>query len=562
MRIYKERRAFLSSASQSGGDEDCKEDELQFHPQSSRFKDKGLMTTRRGHRNRRDVQERLALAPLARFRSQGGQLPRSGGQKLEAPTFFDKATEHSQSKRGNRDVYSKSQRGVTQGGPNLEPVRNNNMQADNQENSHIANFELMDTTIVIYGLSGIMCELETVKSKTPRKFGRSKDASLSTSQSSSLESRNWSASTTSSMDVSATIEGMLIENDLNPTTALVSLTTHTISSDTAYETFLASIPLHRPSISRSKAKYTALWSAFLNDDASRKTRENSSFEVVRCMQESNNENSAGTLGSKYVHETVELQLNLSRGTEMIRLGSASLVLSGEEEVEVRTNIPTKRAEDSKQISMQKLKRKPKSANNYGYFSDDLTRRYFLDENATLRIGVQAISQAAKEMAAERQRMLEKMEREKQRKETKQANRHKELRERMERVTMENTKRRLQMKKQIVFSEFDDESEKLADGRKQVHSAETSQDFLPRSLLCSMPAMLCSSRPHTVVVAKEAKAQMPLDEVALPDDYGYQSMQSTRLSSVSYATYDSQFESDSSEWESGIESYYSDQGYSF
>lgn len=492
------------------------------------------MTTRAGHRGRRYGEERPALAPIERYKSQREQQP-SGRQKPEPPLFFDKSStdyNHAAPESYNRDSQDQSQK---------------------------KNFDLMDTTIVVYGLSGIMCEKELTKPKTPRRFGRSKDSSWS-SPIRTLDSRNWSASTISSADISATMEGMLIENDLNPTTALVSLTTHTLSSDTAFETFLPSIPLHRPSITGSKAKYTALWSAFMDDDSS---REQSSFELVRCMQESNNENAVGNLGSKYVHETVELQLSLSRGTEMIHLGTASLVLSGEEEVEVKMNIPTKRTEH-KQASKQKVKTKGKRANKYGYFSDDLTRRYFLDENATFRIGVQAISQAAKEMAAEqekmREKMREKMEREKKRKEDKEPNRLKELRERMERITMENTKRRLQMDRQIVFSEVDNENEKPTGHRKQKQTTGTSQSFLPSSLLCSMPGMLCSPQPQPVAMTKRRNTQQPIDAVTLPDDYGYQSMESV-VSSVSYSTFESESDSES-EWESGIESYYSDQEYSF
>jgi hypothetical protein len=455
------------------------------------------MTTRGGHRGGRYGEERPALAPIEKYKSQREQQP-SGRQTPEPPPFFDK--------------YSADY--------------------NSQDQSQKTNFELMDTTIVVYGLSGIMCEEELTKPKTPRRFGRSKDSSIR-----SLDSRTWSASTVSSMDISATMEGMLLENDLNPTTALVSLTFHTDSSNTAFETFLPSIPLHRPSITGFKAKYTALWSAFIDDDSS---REQSSFELVRCMQESNNENAAGNLGSKYVHETVELQLSLSRGTEMIHLGTASLVLSGEQEVEMKMNISTKRTEH-KQASKQKLKTKGKRANKYGYFSDDLSRRYFLDENATFRIGVQEISKAAKEMAAEREKMREKKEREKKRKEDKEPN-FKELRERMERVTMENTKRRLQMDRQIVFSEFDNENEK-----------PTGRSFLLPSLLCGLPGMLCSPEPQPVTMTKRRNTRQPVDAVTLPDDYGYQSMESV-MSSVSRLTFES--ESDS-EWEWGIDSYDSD-----
>ena len=100
-------------------------------------------------------------------------------------------------------------------------------------------------------------------------------------------------------------------------------------------------------------------------------------------------------GGKYEHETVEVLISLCRGTELIRIGSAHLVLSGEEEGEVKMNLPTKQLE-RKTASKQKLKAKPRKANKYGYFSNDFSRRYFLNENATLRVGVRVVSQKEQE----------------------------------------------------------------------------------------------------------------------------------------------------------------------
>eukprot|EP00980_Cylindrotheca_fusiformis_P003304 scaffold743_cov117-Cylindrotheca_fusiformis.AAC.23 len=525
------------------------------------------MKTRENYRGRQSGEERRALAPLERLDSRRGELGASASQ----PPFFYKSTGFSQTRKpvrtDSRDIQHRGQK--EQPSADLRHERSHKSWVQDkfshdskhhtglqQDNAQVAQFDLMDITIVIYGLSGILCEKETIKPKTTRKFGSSKDFMLG-SESRSIDSKTWSGSTITSGDIAYTKDAIQHDYCLEETTTLVSLTTHTLFSDTAFETFLPSIPLHRPTTSGPRTKYTALWPAFLSDGVSENSWENSTFEIVRCMQASNTDDFTGSLGSKYVHETVELQLNLSRGTEMVHLGSASLVLSGEEEVEIRTNVPTKRAEHKNETSKHKLKKLGKGANKYGYFSDDLTSRFCLDENATLRIGVQVVSQAAKEMTIARERTREKLERERKIKEKKE-NRIKELRERMERVTMENTKRRLQMRKQIVFSQYDNEKEDTASHGNDENSLKRSQSFLPPSLLCGMPGMMCSPRPKNVAFSKESESQTSQDRSTLPDDTIHRNTQSA-ASTVSYTTNESE---SYSEWETTIDSLISDQGYSF
>jgi hypothetical protein len=69
------------------------------------------------------------------------------------------------------------------------------------------------------------------------------------------------------------------------------------------------------------------------------------------------------------------------------------------------NVPANRIlQKSKKINLKKLKSKARSkSNKCGYFSADLTRRYYLDENATVRVGVRAIPQDALKIAEERGR---------------------------------------------------------------------------------------------------------------------------------------------------------------
>ena len=111
------------------------------------------------------------------------------------------------------------------------------------------------------------------------------------------------------------------------------------------------------------------------------------------------------VGSTYVHEKVELNINLSRGTELIRLGTASLVISGEEEGEILINVPAKAfVHKSKNMNKKKFKKgKAIKSNKYGYFANDLTRRYSLEENATLRVGIRVIPQDTLDIAEAREK---------------------------------------------------------------------------------------------------------------------------------------------------------------
>ncbi|CAJ1954306.1 unnamed protein product [Cylindrotheca closterium] len=417
--------------------------------------------------------------------------------------------------------------------------------------------DIVDTTIVIYGLSGIMCEKEIEEPKASKSmFGRNKSKGLppaATFQTRSMDSKNWSSSTLSS-SVGSEDGGLFAESDSNPVTALVSITTSYSAHNMDYETFLPSIPLHCPSINDLTGRYTALWPAFMEGEAA---KDQSSFNIVRTMQESRDENGKGHLDSKYMHETVELSLSLSMGTELIPLGTAAIVISGEEEIEVKMNVPA-RASEQKQHRKHKKKSKTKCFNKDGYFSSDLTKRYFLEENATLRIGVQVITEKAKKKLEKEQRKQDKIEEkikqkkwlleqaEKQREE--EANRLKELRARMERVTMENTKRRLRMKREIYHSNFDDELD--GEPTQHLNSKTRSTSFAP-SLMCAMPNMLCAEE---ATIENRGKSYTPTESLA--DDYEYAGLEST-VSSVSHSMYESEMGSGSS---TENETYFTDYEY--
>lgn len=252
--------------------------------------------------------------------------------------------------------------------------------------------EEMNINIVIYGLSGVMCEHHKETVTTPIFGIRDKS------------SKGDSSASTQSTDPVSSEELTVLSNINAPTTAVVSYRKKAYSSQTALETFLPSIPLKYPTKSNgSKYRYHASWpceQTSLTKDES--AIERSSFSFTRVMKQA-----AFVPGnvarSNYVHETLELRINLSRGTELIHLGAATVVFTGEEEGEVQMIIPARPvAEKSKKLSKNKVKTK---SNKYGFFSGDLTRRFFLSQNATLKIGVKAVPQEALDKAAERERTV-------------------------------------------------------------------------------------------------------------------------------------------------------------
>ena len=322
---------------------------------------------------RADVGERPPLAPLAEIPvpfSQGQRQKHSWGKSPETPGrsvgLFSPESEYEQYHRDENDAEK---------------------------------FDLMNITIIVYGLSGIMCE-KVASKKKKGKFGNNKNTGKG------MNGKGYSGSTISSTEASATDEAAFLEHQSAPTTAVVSFRKNAISSQHSLETFLPSIPLHLPnSSSGAMFRYAASWpsgqTTLVKDDAA---IERSSFNLTRCMRQEAFVPSAG-VGSNYVHETLELRINMSRGTELIRLGCASLVITGEEEGEMQMNIPTKPIQQkSKNLNRNRIKAKTKSkSNKYGFFSSDLTRRYYLGENATLRVGIKVIPQDVLNSTEEREK---------------------------------------------------------------------------------------------------------------------------------------------------------------
>jgi hypothetical protein len=266
-------------------------------------------------------------------------------------------------------------------------------------------FELMNIRIVIYSMNGIMCEKEPVKKK---RFGR-KDGATTVGTPIGSASKGGivdiSTSSISSGDVLSWSEADYLESQSIPTTAVISCQKNAISSKSAINTFLPSIPLQRPIATFvNKVRYMATWTSE-QTPLQKDFGENdlSSFQIIRCMKQAVFVPGVGA-GSNYVHETIELGINLSRGTEMVPLGTASLIIGGEEEGEVCINIP------AKPIAFKNTKFFKKK-NKYGYFLNDPIRRYYLDENASIKVGIQVVPEATLRFAKEKEKLKIKKENE-------------------------------------------------------------------------------------------------------------------------------------------------------
>jgi len=83
----------------------------------------------------------------------------------------------------------------------------------------------------------------------------------------------------------------------------------------------------------------------------------------------------------YSHERIDVNVSVGKGKELIPLGVASIIVSGEEEGEIVSNVPVKCAKQDNRNEKLGVKGYTKS------FMDD-PFVYCLDENTTLRIGLQ------------------------------------------------------------------------------------------------------------------------------------------------------------------------------
>mmetsp|Transcript_7963 Transcript_7963/g.19588 ORF Transcript_7963/g.19588 Transcript_7963/m.19588 type:complete len:444 (+) Transcript_7963:93-1424(+) len=258
-------------------------------------------------------------------------------------------------------------------------------------------FELMNIKIVVYGLSGLVCEEEPEKKK---KFGRKETIFPRAMGLSRREMKPLGLSNATSIDKYITPTETKASGT---TTAVVSCQKNGNSNNMSFETFLPSLPLATPiATSLNKVNYDAAWPSeqtILQQDDGAKDR--SAFTITRCMKQAKFKRGIGGR-SNYCHQTIELGINISRGTELIRLGTASIVINGEEEGEVEMNVSTT-------PFVFKSKKLKKKKTKYGYFSNDSSRRFYLEKNSALKVGVQVIPEDAMRFAREKEKTRQKNE---------------------------------------------------------------------------------------------------------------------------------------------------------
>ena len=262
-------------------------------------------------------------------------------------------------------------------------------------------FELMHVKVTVLGLTGIMSEKTTKNNSVPvisSKYLRSPPPPIKDGGSSSEET------TQSNLGFGSQDTNTFSDKEKNPTTAVLSYRRNVSNSQTSIASHLPSLPLGMPASSFGFAnRYMASWpaSSVIPFIGEKDIAEQSTFTLLRVMmreQYNPDDTRAGTNISGFVHETIDLHINLARGGELIPLGIATLVISGDEEGQVTMSVPAKSVqvkkgkrvvldENSKKVRRPKLFKKAPAR---PYFHSDPERTFHLDENATLRFSLQCI----------------------------------------------------------------------------------------------------------------------------------------------------------------------------
>mmetsp|Transcript_18786 Transcript_18786/g.45372 ORF Transcript_18786/g.45372 Transcript_18786/m.45372 type:complete len:686 (+) Transcript_18786:152-2209(+) len=307
--------------------------------------------------------------------------------------------------------------------------------ASSQQQQDDAKFELMSVRLTMYGLSGIICE--QVKTKKKRfsagsaggnggggRRNRHKNqnrngishhigelshkpgngnASTAGSTISSLSSVGDIASRQSEN----TIGQVLMNKSTPPTTAVVSCEKNAVGSQTSLQTYLPSMPLNQPaSVFANKASFSASWplEKLAVVDTTKEAESNktlSSFQMIRCMQSAGftSGNSGVVAGTSFKTQHIELQINLSRGTDIFSIGTARVAFCGDEETETVIHVPVHGLEQKLKKRFGKLGGKNKKKQRRRFESDP-NLNWSLEDNATIKVGIQVIPQKTLEFREE------------------------------------------------------------------------------------------------------------------------------------------------------------------
>jgi hypothetical protein len=270
-----------------------------------------------------------------------------------------------------------------------------------------AAFDLMEVQLTVYGLTGVVASRKEGRNSNRRKPNRffSKRQQPPTTQptttstsTSTLEAASASIGTSQSLTSHESYE--MPADDGVPVTAVVSFQRNAISSTTSLETFLPSQPLVASSSIRpgSSYRYQASWMRRMAGNEIRATSSKSSesdkdactFKVIRTMRRENYRPGLSIEDvSNYTYETVDLNVLVGHRQDLVSLGVASLVITGEEEGEHVMKIPVRQSAQKVQHNKGSGKGKGKGS-SVTYFPHDPEWRYSLEENATLCVGVRVV----------------------------------------------------------------------------------------------------------------------------------------------------------------------------
>ena len=253
-------------------------------------------------------------------------------------------------------------------------------------------FELMHVTVTVHALTGLMSDRSSMKK---RAFDVLTPKSKKTMDS-------FPEGTASSSSMSSNGAGSYVDKAKIPTFAVATFGRNVTSSETSIKTHLPSRPEGMPTSSFGYVnRYMAQWQEpkphFLEEPD--EVDPVSSFTFLRVMMREGinigEEMQASSTISKYVHETIDIEINLSRGKEIIPLGLATLAITGDEKGPTQMSLPARpivykgrkavvgNSTDLQRRKSNFLKKKMKRSS----FPSDPKRTFFLDENATLLVTV-------------------------------------------------------------------------------------------------------------------------------------------------------------------------------
>lgn len=242
-------------------------------------------------------------------------------------------------------------------------------------NKYRVGFKSMDVSVAILGLTGIVSEIKAWK-HVQKKL---KDSKRKNTTDKLMPSVSSSSSTYSVADV----------DDGIPVKATISFFKHVSSSQTTIASHLPSLNLqHTETHNDGTSRLRAIWP----NDFDPLGNELSTFKFTRTMQietEGHRMNRYGFMDTPMlIPERVQLRISLTRGSEMITVGYATLVISGDEAQDVQVNLPIslERAEDNDAPTKWKNRKtiKPVSFSN-----DPLKRHYSLNGKSRLKVLLRA-----------------------------------------------------------------------------------------------------------------------------------------------------------------------------